>query len=137
MRSLLITVGMTAVVTVAAALASETKEFDASTIREVEIENISGNIRIVGTRDPVAKVTTEKVIFDDGCTLFVGQKGDTLKVDVDRKMFRRKARCEVNMSLEIPENAEVDVENDSGDLEIIGVRGKIEHDIERGQVRIQ
>ncbi|HRO66997.1 MAG TPA: hypothetical protein PL182_05485, partial [Pseudobdellovibrionaceae bacterium] len=78
MKSLFLALTMTSAVAIAAT--TESKDFDAKTIREIEVENTSGSVKITGTDEARATVTAEKVKFDDKCRLDIPQKGNKLSV---------------------------------------------------------
>ncbi|MBX3040559.1 MAG: hypothetical protein KF789_07635 [Bdellovibrionaceae bacterium] len=134
MKSLFLALTLTSAVAFAAT--TETKDFDAKTIREVDVENTTGSIKITGTDDARATVIAEKIKFDDKCRLEILQKGDKLSVDVDRKGFGGNSKCEVNLTLTVPRNVEVNVENGSGNFELSGTHGEVDYSLGSGNVNI-
>lgn len=134
MKSLFLALTMTSAVAIAAT--TESKDFDAKTIREIEVENTSGSVKITGTDEARATVTAEKVKFDDKCRLDISQKGNKLSVDVDRKGFGGNSKCEVNLTLNVPRDVEVNVENGSGNFDLSGTKGEVDYSIGSGNVTI-
>lgn len=115
---------------------SETKTFEAKTIRTVDIENSSGLTKIVGTDADKASVIVEKLRFTDQCEMKIVQSGSTLSVEVERQKLALGVDCKANITLNIPKDSSVDVKSGSGNIEISGISRDIEFKVGSGDVKI-
>lgn len=118
------------------AATSETKEFDSKVIREVEIENNYGDIKIIGGSEIKTIVTIEKVQFGPKCKLEIAERGGKLSIDVDEKGVFTRANCNVNLTLAVPKTVDLDIENGSGSINVMGTSGQIDYKIGSGEVNI-
>jgi hypothetical protein len=116
---------------------TETKEFDGSKIKTIEVQNMSGSIRVTGESRANVSVTTEKVKFGEKCTLEVKQDNSKIFVKVDRKTgLWTSDSCEVNVSVSTPQAVSLDLKNGSGPIDVKNTKGSVEYKIGSGQVKI-
>ncbi|WP_347358728.1 DUF4097 family beta strand repeat-containing protein [Bdellovibrio sp.] len=115
---------------------TETKEFDAKTIRSLELENIKGTVKIEGGHEDKLVVTSEKVDFTKSCALEFKQKGSDLDIKIHRKGVFKKSDCTTNFTILVPKVISLDIKNGSGDISVTGTKGEIDFKIGAGHLTV-
>lgn len=114
-----------------------TKAFKASDIKELKLLNDSGQTLIFGTNESEAKVTAEKVKWNDQCSLDIELKKSELKIE----HLKRKGislSCEVNFKIYLPVKTKLEASTGSGDIEISNVLdSKIDLKTGSGNIKIE
>ena len=98
---------------------------EANNLKELRIENPLGDVsikRVVEGSGQSAAIVVEKKSFPQGCSLHHESSSGILSVRVKAGFF---ARCEVDLSLRVPEKLDVTAKVGDGDLEITGVEGRM------------
>ncbi|MBC7742305.1 MAG: DUF4097 family beta strand repeat protein [Bdellovibrionaceae bacterium] len=122
---------------VAHAASTETKTFEANSIKRIEIDNTTGLVKINGTDAAKATVIIEKVRFGDHCVLKLDQVGSKLVMDIERKNLGIGVECKVNVTFNIPKAAELEVGSSSGNIEINGVTRAVDVSTRSGDINIE
>lgn len=121
---------------VLAAANLEKFNFESLGVKNLEIDNHKGWIKITGTQDPKINIEVEKINFDKKCRLLVKKSGDDIEIDVDRDVLINTQFCEANITITVPDFIDLDIENGSGDLKITDTKGEIDFKIASGNVVI-
>jgi DUF4097 and DUF4098 domain-containing protein YvlB len=103
----------------------ETKDFAASAIRTLEVQNGNGDVKIISTSSNKASVTVTKIEFVEACRLIVELNGKTLVTKVDRPDSIPGKRCKVNFAISVPANTTLDLATGSGDIDLVGMNGEL------------
>jgi DUF4097 and DUF4098 domain-containing protein YvlB len=127
----------TACLASAAFAETESKQFDAATIKVVEIANGEGSVTL--NAGAVAKVDAEKVKFGKDCELTLAQEGERLVVKVEHKksLFSSlRGDCEVNLTVTVPASVDTKLRVGSGDAKLAGLKGAVAFESGSGDVAI-
>ena len=118
---------------------AETRDFDISTIKKLDISNPKGEI-LVSTSASAKKisVTIEKIQFDKQCHFLLDNNLGTLsvKVEHDRALFE-KANCLSKLKIELPTRLiDIEVTSGSSNIKLLDIQGKVDFSTATGPVEI-
>ena len=119
---------------------NETREFDANTIKKLEISNPKGEISVISSSS--AKkiiVTLEKIKFDKKCQFNLSSSTEMIsaKIELENALFQ-KSNCITKLKIEIPKKkiVDVDVSSGSANIKLIDIDGNIDFSTATGSVQI-
>ncbi|MDD4973998.1 MAG: hypothetical protein PHY93_06585 [Bacteriovorax sp.] len=121
------------------AQSAETKEFDSSSIKRLEISNPKGEILVVTS--PNSKkiiVTIDKIQFDKQCHFNLSSSLGTLKAVVEHEhALFEKANCITKLKIEVPNKViDIDVSSGSSSIKLMDAQGKVDFSTATGPVEI-
>lgn len=111
---------------------SETQEFDG--VKAFVLDNTSGSVVVRKSDGAKVKVVSQKKKFEKGCSLETKKVGAKVSVKVEQPF---RATCEVDFDILVPESAELELKNGSGDVDVAGTRGDIVFRVGSGNVKIE
>ena len=114
--------------------AVETREFNASTIKSLTVNNLSGDVFISATSGKLATIKVTKIEFDQACSLTVAQNGSALKAQVERPGILSNKSCKVRFDIAVPAKTAVTVAAASSDIEIDGMTGDLSFQTASGSI---
>lgn len=117
---------------------AETVEFDTADLREVVIENTSGNITIGTTEVAKAAVKTLKKNFTENCKLTVEKTGKKLSIIMGRAKLLSTEICEGDIEVRLPAAAQkarlaLALQLGSGEISISKVTAAVDFKIGSGK----
>jgi hypothetical protein len=112
----------------------ETREFEASGLTEVKIENTSGRVSLTSSEDQKVSVSATKNKFSDKCKMTIDKVGQEIHVKVESKGFLSTDECDVDFDIKAPKGLDLDVTNGSGDVSVFGSVGDFEFEMGSGRV---
>jgi hypothetical protein len=118
---------------------AETKEFDGSSIKRLEISNPKGEILVVTT--PNSKkiiVTIDKIQFDKKCHFNLSSSMGTIiaKVEHENALFE-KANCISKLKIEVPSKMiDLDISSGTASIKLVDTQGKVDFSTATGPVEI-
>lgn len=136
MKLLLIAVVSLAGISTAQA-STDTKDFSAKAIVRIQVENKTGNIKILGQNTNKITVTAEKIKFNDKCTINYKQNEEVIEVESDKKSFFSDADCEVNFTILVPKKIDLELKSGGGNIDVKDTNGKLEIKVGSGKVNVQ
>lgn len=129
-------IALSTLVSLSAFAAPEITEFDSAQIKEIEIQNSSGLIKVQGGTAGKTTVAFDKIKTEGTCITEAKLKGDKLKVVAKAKGFLKTGNCEINITVNGPAAVELDLSSGSGAIEVAGVKGEVEYKAGSGNVNI-
>jgi len=116
---------------------SETKEFDAAGLKEVEVVNTAGKVSIAAAEGGKATVVATKNKFPENCTLKIDKNGDdlTVKVEKTKSGWFSKDDCDVDLDIKVPKAVDVALKVGSGGVTISGLEGELDFAVGSGTVK--
>lgn len=122
-------------------MASESKEFDATKIKKLEISNPKGDILVQASSSNSKKiiVSVEKIQFDKQCRFNIGQSIATLSVKVDQEnSIFDKVNCVTKLKVEVPNQLiDIDVSSGTAGISLVNTTGNINFRTATGAVDIK
>jgi hypothetical protein len=118
-----------------AVAATETRTFDSSKIKSIEISNGAGEVT-VGVSTGATTVVFEKIKFNEKCELSADVVRSVLEIKNKEKSGLGKDDCQVNVNVSGPKDVAIQVKNGSGNVKIRDTRGAIEYKLGSGDVDI-
>lgn len=119
----------------------ETKEFDAESVKKLEISNPKGDIIIsVQTHNPKKIIVTlEKIDFAKSCRFNVSSGTGILGVKIEQEnAIFEKANCISKLKVEVPnKNFDIDVSSGTAPIKIIDTIGPINFKTATGFIEIK
>ncbi len=133
MRSLV----MMALIAVSLSARAETitREFDAAGLKELQLQNISGDVRIVATLDTKTRVVADKEKFSSICALEIERVESRLVVKVTQNGPSFVEDCKVALHIQIPKAVALDLMAKSSLLSVRGVEGKLRSRSASGELK--
>jgi hypothetical protein len=120
-------------------LALESKEFDGSSIKKLDISNPKGEILVIASPNTKKiNVSIEKIQFDKVCHFNLEANLGTLvaKVEHESALFK-KANCITKLKIEIPSKLiDIVVSSGSGSIKLVDIHGAIDFSTATGPVEI-
>jgi hypothetical protein len=113
---------------------AETREFDASAVKKLIIENQEGKTSVTATDSAKATVDITRTTFSDKCTLEIAQKADTLNITVKKKGIFTSESCEVNFDIKVAKATNLALTVGSGKVALQGMQGELAFTIGSGNV---
>ena len=117
---------------------TETHQFEASDLRSVQVQNLSGDIKLYVGSGSQAIVKAQKVDWHEKCALSAQKTIESLEVVVTESgpgsFFKRS--CKANISIEVPAKVALKLKNGAGNIDIDGIQGDIEFKLGSGDVKI-
>ncbi len=105
---------------------AETKEFDASKIKSIEIEAPKGEISIFAKNDNKIRVVVDKIQFDPKCKLSFTEEGSSLKISISQEnLIFDKVTCLSKLSVVTPKETVVKISTGTSTTKIEGITGEI------------
>lgn len=105
------------------------KTFKADQIKNLKLNNGSGDVIIEGKNSSEAKVEAKKIKWNEKCELEINQVGDVIDVAVTQKSsassFFSSNDCQVNFQIVLPSRVNLTTTSGSGNLDIFGVIGNM------------
>ena len=114
----------------------ETKEFSAQGLKDLDVKNLSGDIRITPSSNDKASVTSNKMTFEENCVLEIEREGDQLEVEVKRQDLFGSDVCEVHLDIKVPKKISLNLKTGSGDIEVEGTEGEVEFETGSGNASV-
>ena len=118
----------------------ESKEFEASQIKKLEISLPKGDVTLTGSKT-AKKITVaiEKIHFDPKCKFQTTESGGTLKIEVlNESGLFEKINCLSKIKIEAPASLkEIEASTASGNLQFAGVDSVIDFKTASGNVDIK
>lgn len=115
---------------------SETTEFNASSLREVQVKNGAGKVTIIAISGKKAFVAATKNKFSDKCELKMDLKGKSLRIETKQKMLGLLSGddCEVDFEVKVPRDVDLALKLGSGDISIKDIQGALTFQVGSGNV---
>lgn len=110
------------------------KDFDAAMVKNVEIKNGAGDIKITASTAKITNVSAEKIEWSDACTLTIEQRQNTIYVETKKTRMFGGGSCQTKITMSVPKTVSVDVDNGSGDVQVTGTQGPIAFDLGSGSL---
>ena len=138
-RSLILSIGLCLGLSVSLAKAANaetvTREFEAQGLKELQLQNISGDVRVVATLDPKARVVADKEKFSSLCTLEIERADSKLIVKVTQNGESFVEDCKVALHIQIPKEMALDLMAKSSLLSVRGIEGRLRSRSASGELK--
>ncbi|MCP4924063.1 MAG: hypothetical protein GY915_08565, partial [bacterium] len=115
----------------------EERIFSGKNLKNLALEYKSGAIRISVSPDQSVHATFQKVNFGKNCRLVTREKGQKLSIKVKHLILGRKNACEMNISLQVPQNMPLNLKGGAGNVTIQETQGDLDLKLGSGTVNIQ
>ena len=113
---------------------TETKEFDAASISEVDVQNMAGKVVIHSTESAKATVVAEKRVFSEKCVMTVEKGGNKLTVRVENSGFFSGKSCDVDFDISVPKSVKLNISTGSGDIKVSEIKGQFAFKVGSGDI---
>jgi DUF4097 and DUF4098 domain-containing protein YvlB len=118
--------------TLTTAAAAETYQYNWQTLKKVRIENAEGDIQIT-------PLTSAKLSISDSTHLSADKFGCRLNIthpSVEELLVKVDGDChkKVDMNLELPKDADVEIQGGAGNIGVSGLNGKLDFQTQTGSV---
>lgn len=122
-------------------------EIDSTGATKVVVENLRGNVRVVGADGNQIKVTGRKVIralerarADQAVKdtpLTLTRQGDTIYIRTSLERWSGDERITTSLDVTVPKGLSIDCKGRNGDFDISDLKGSIDLDSDNSEVRVQ
>ncbi|MBY0370752.1 hypothetical protein K2X33_08700 [bacterium] len=115
--------------------ATETQNFSAKGLREVEVENGSGKVVVNATGAAEATVVVDKRKISSSCVVTVRRDGNKLVAKAEQTgHWSSKNVCEVDFTLRVPKAVDLDLEVGNGNVSVEGTEGELDFKLGNGDL---
>jgi len=113
----------------------ESKDFPAKQIKNLEVQNGNGDVKISAVQGDKATVGITKIEWAEVCKLVVELTGKTLLAKVEKPGELAGKRCKVKFDIAVPAATVVDINTGSGDVELSGLTAELNFRTGSGSVQ--
>lgn len=118
---------------------SETREFDGSSIKKLELSNSKGEILVVGSLT-AKKITVsiDKIQFDKKCQFKIQSDMGTLTAKVEQEnILFDKSNCIAKIKIEVPiQMIDINVSSGTANIKLVNIQGKVDFKTATGPIDI-
>ena len=114
------------------------KSFPAEKLKDVNLANSVGSVTVLRTSDGKANLTADVKSDLQNCNLKIGQKGTQISAFARGKSNSpfSKLKCEINWTIELPENVNLKMKLGTGDVKVEDLAGKVDLKLGVGNVSL-
>ncbi|MCI5073313.1 DUF4097 domain-containing protein [bacterium] len=116
------------------AVHAQSKSFSTEGLKELHVNNLSGDLVITAGKVSELAVDYEKLKFSEHCQLTMEKKSERLVIEVKKIKKRWRDGCKVKFNIQVPKKLDLKLNVGSGNIRADGVHGEAKINVGSGDL---